>query len=61
MNTIWKYVQVFFWISAIVFVFALIWAGFTISDMSDECQQRGGVLVKTNVSGYICIDKGAIK
>ncbi len=61
MNTIYQGVKVFLLLSAIVFVFALIYSGFAISDRNNACQQKGGVLVKTGVDGYVCIDKDAIK
>ena len=61
MNAIYQGVKVFLVLSAIVFVIALIWSGFVISDRNQECQQRGGVLVKTGVDGYVCIDRSAIK
>lgn len=61
MNAIYQGVKVFFVLSAIVFVFALIYSGFSIADRNDACQQKGGVLVKTGVDGYVCIDRSAVK
>lgn len=50
------------WLGAIIlFVATLIYSGFAVSDLDDQCQQKGGVLVKTGVDGYVCIDKAAIK
>ena len=60
MNTLLHGAKIFLALSAIVFVFALIYSGFVISDRNDQCQQQGGVLVKANI-GYVCIDGGALK
>ena len=53
--------KIFFILSCGVFVMSLIYAGFYVADKSDECETKGGVLVKTNVKGYVCLDKDALK
>jgi hypothetical protein len=53
--------QVFFVLSAIAFVVLMIWAGVRITDKNNECDAKGGILVKTGVDGYACIDRSAVK
>lgn len=56
-----QFVKAFFWLSGAALIVALIWSGFAVADINDECANRGGILVKTNVDGYVCIDKGVLK
>lgn len=48
-------------IPGILLIAGMIYAGTHVSKMNEECTKRNGVLVKTSVDGYICIDKGALK
>jgi drug/metabolite transporter superfamily protein YnfA len=53
--------KIFVALSAIFFVVSMIWAGFKIAKMSDECDAKGGILIKTGVSCYVCVDRRAVK
>ena len=60
-ETLYVGVKIFLALSAIAFVGTLVYSGFAVSDKNDACTEKGGVLVKTDVSGYICIDRSALK
>ena len=46
---------------AVVFCGMMFWAGAKITEKNDRCQQLGGILVKTSVDGYVCIDRSVLK
>lgn len=48
-------------IPGILLIAGMIYAGIHVNKMNDECTKKNGVLVKTSVDGYICIDKGVMK
>lgn len=45
----------------VVFCGMMFWAGVRITEKNDRCEQLGGILVKTSVDGYVCVDRSVLK
>lgn len=53
-------VIIFLIVPGIILVGAMIYAGDKIVKKGEECQSRGGILLKTTGSGYICASREII-
>ena len=51
---------IFLIVPGIILIGAMIYAGDKIVQMGEECQSRGGILLKSRSNGYICARKDII-
>jgi len=51
---------IFLIVPGIILIGAMIYAGDKIIEKGEECQSRGGILLKSKGNGYICARKDII-